>query len=189
MFVSGRNTREHNAVFMNSEGNSLIRLRKVTMSYSRVEDRIRMTSQTDDAESFDFWLTLRLCREVIKVMSEQLSVSVLKKTQAQHAPMVESFLHAGVASRKTSVRPVTVTPSQTHLLHKIQVQSGKQSIALRLPVNQDTAVLAFKHDEARQWLAILYKHFQIAQWPMDIWPEWFNKAMQDTESKSEKALH
>jgi hypothetical protein len=174
---------------MTLENKPLIKLRKVTVSYSPIEDRIRMTAQTDDGESIEFWLTLRLCREVIKVMAEQLSASVLKKTQARHAPMVESFLQTGAASRKTAARPVTVKPSQSHVLHKVQVQSGKQSLFLRIPTDNGTAVLPFTHDEARQWLAILHKQFRLARWPMDIWPEWVSKAQQDAEPKHQNAVH
>jgi hypothetical protein len=171
------------------DGSYLIKLKKVTVSYSPIEDRIRMTAQTESGDSIDFWLTLRLCREIVSVMAEQLSASVLQKTQARHAPAVESFLQRGAASRRTKAPPVAIEPSESHLLNKVQIQAGKRGLFLRIPMGDGMAVLPFKYDEARQWLAILFKHFQIAGWPLDFWPDWIKKSQTDEKFRDQSAVH
>ena len=56
---------------------------------------------------------------------------------------------------------------------KLETRDGRLQLMLR--VEQDPPVeysIGFAPTGLRQWLAIVYRHYESAQWPLEIWPQW-----------------
>ncbi|MFA5631177.1 MAG: hypothetical protein WC997_06680 [Porticoccaceae bacterium] len=161
---------------MTSQRENLLRLHKVTLRYSKVEDRVRMDAQTEAGEVVAFWLTQRLCRELISPFVTYFNNADVACTSAspQSISAVQGFLHHEAKVHKKRALPVAREKAVRVVLpSRAQVRTSSKVIQIALPLQENTmAVLAMRPDEARQWLDILYQQYRRAEWPLDIWPQW-----------------
>lgn len=173
----------------NSPPDKQLLLEKLTLHYLPTEDRIRMDAQVQGGGVLVFWLTLRLCRELVKVLTEYFDKQTLPKVQGSKK-VVQSFFQQDADRQRNPVpsveRPSPTTRSQ--LVSEVNIRTNQHAILLRMPLGGgEAAILPMNPTEARQWLQILYEQFQRAQWPLEAWPEWIRKTHEQIGDSS--AVH
>ncbi len=164
-------------------------LEKITLSYVATEDRISMHAQIKGGEPVMFWLTQRLCRELIKAMVAYFdknfdnNASLRQgKAAAPTSPagksMLQSYYQEAAVQNKPRIPSVDATSSSRApvLVQTLNIRTNPEAIVLRLPM-PDGAVTAMplKPEEARQLLQILHVQYRRAEWPMDVWPTWIGQ--------------
>jgi len=168
---------------MASQDKEPLRLKKVTLNYSNVEDRIRMDAESVQGEVIVFWLTQRLCRELVKSLVSYFNKADMATTGAstRSLPSVQKFLQQTASKNKPRVAAVAAAePQQAVLLDKVQLRTSTRMIQMSLPLAEsDQAVLVFSPQEARQWMGILYQQYRRAEWPLEIWPRWIASKMDE----------
>ncbi|HLS98980.1 MAG TPA: hypothetical protein VK018_09640 [Porticoccaceae bacterium] len=151
-------------------------LEKVTLNYVATEDRISMQAQVKEGEPMTFWLTLRLCRELVRAFVGYLDSHVatakgggksVLQTYYQEEAMVRKTRTASVDASASTLAPV--------LVKEVSLRSNADALVMRLPMPDGTmAAMPLKAIEARQLLQILHVQFKKADWPLDIWPAWMS---------------
>ena len=152
----------------------MARLRKVTCIYSEVEDRIRMSALTQEGEPVVFWLTLRLCSRLVRALCVHLEHSV-SNSKLVDVGLLLSCQQRDAEWQHEPSEPVSYSVGvRSALPEKVALSCSKEGAALLFSnVNFEDAQLQMSSLELRQWLAILYRQFKTADWPMSVWPEWF----------------
>jgi len=162
----------------------LLLLNKVTLRYNKTEDRIRMDAQSGDGEVVAFWFTQRVCRELIKGFVSYFNKTSLTAAKAlpQNLSAVQEFLHDKARGDLKPSAPVRDSQIQVELVNKLQLRASRNRVQIELPLPEKAkAVLVMKPMEARQWLGILHQQYVLAEWPLDIWPDWIKHQSQDGE--------
>lgn len=175
-----------------SPSDTPVALKKVTLRYSKVEDRIRMDALVAGElvageNVITFWLTQRLCREMVKSLAAYFNEAGLSVSDAspQNQRAVQSYLHQTAQGAKKKAVPVPGKAATSMVLvDRVQLRTSRDLVQLILPLPDKTrAVLALRPNEARQWLDILYQQYQLAEWPLGFWPEWIRSAATNEASK------
>jgi hypothetical protein len=150
-------------------------LTKVTCSYSEVEDRIRMSAMMKGGEPVVFWLTLRMCCRIVRELNLHLERSVSKSALVVDMGLLLSCKQRDAEWQHKPSEPVNYSKNVLLVLPpKVSLSCSKDGAALLFPlIDGQDAKLQMSLQELRQWLAILYRQFTIAGWPMDVWPDWF----------------
>lgn len=169
-------------------------LERVTTEYDAAEDRIRLSATTSAGETVTLWLTQRMMSQIIAHLITWLEDSEpqpqAKKAQpAQVQPAVQSFAQQTATATQRSTPPVQAAPqSRAWLVKEMNIRRRKDVVGL-LFGRPGGGVEQFILDRTylRQWLNILYRKWQTAAWPMQIWPDWIRQAA--AKSDQEGAVH
>lgn len=154
-----------------------VQLKKVTLAYSPLEDRIRMTAERNDGNPQGYWLTMRMSSQLVRTVCRQLEQNDNEGSQARldqgtrHAVQQQAaeWQHKPSEPVQVSREVPMITPAS------IDVAFSADRTALLFPVEKDSkASLQMNRTELRQWLSILYRMFRNAGWPLDAWPAWFS---------------
>lgn len=149
-------------------------LEKITLNYVAVEDRICMNAQIRGGETVTFWLTQRLCRELVKTFVGYLDKAA-GSAPASGKAVVQTYFQEEAMIRKTRIPSVDTSKStQAPVLVKtLNIRSGPDVLLLRLPMpDGSVSAMPLKPIEARQLLQIMYAQYCKGDWPLDIWPQW-----------------
>lgn len=151
----------------------MIQLKKVTLNYVAVEDRIRMSAERQNGEPVVFWLTMRLCRSMVGPLCGYIEKNV------QPSALVDRTTQLSVQQRQAMwelqpSEPVRTGNEITPVIpDRLDLEFLKNKVALRLPYGiREKAELQMNPQELRQWMDILYRMFRSGAWPMDEWPDW-----------------
>ena len=152
----------------------MVLLTKVTVRYSEVEDRIFMSALLQEGEPVVFWLTLRLCRLLVRALTDHLERSVSGSDLLDIRLLLTCQQRDAEWQHEPSEPVLYSTASQVVLPERVDLSCTAESAALLFPAGDgDIAQLPMSMQELRQWLGIVHRQFQRADWPMDVWPEWF----------------
>jgi len=163
----------------------LLLLNKVTLRYNKAEDRIRMDAQSGGGQVVAFWFTQRLCRELIKGFVNYFDKAspVTTRTLPHNLAAVQGFLHGKARGSIKPASPVGDSGVQVELINKLQMRASNNRVQIEFPLPEKTrAVLVMKPMEARQWLDILYQQYLLADWSVDIWPDWVKSPQSNKEA-------
>ncbi len=153
----------------------MVKLKKVTLQYIEIEDRIRMLADLDGEERAVFWLTQRLCRRLVPKLVHHLEHSAPDSHLVDKGLMLSVQQHDAGWQQKFS-EPVRSTGlSRSVLPEKVDLfcPAGGAAIVFPLDDGGEPARLQMTMLELRQWMAVIYRQFQVAGWPMEVWPQWF----------------
>lgn len=151
-----------------------------------------MDALSESGEVLCFWLTQRLCRELVKGFVDYFATADLARSSADphHVAVVQGYLQQQAKENKKPARPIDRKPDVTSLVAKLQLRTSPKAIAITLPLpNGNDSVLAFKPAEARQWLDILYQQYCVAEWPLSIWPAWIKSEPATPVTEQKQPLH
>lgn len=176
---------------MTTSPENLVTLKKVTLRYSKVEDRIRMNALVASGSVICFWLTQRLCRELVKSLVTHFNESGFRYGDAspQNQRALQGYLHEAAKTNKKKAVPVPdrVAASQV-LLDRVRLRASRDLIQFVFPLpDKSRAILVLRPNEARQWLEILYQQYRLAEWPLGVWPEWIRAASASDSSQAAPA--
>ena len=152
----------------------MVLLTKVTVTYSEVEDRICMSALLQESEPVMFLLTLRLCRLLVRALTDHLERSVSGSDLLDIGLLLTCQQRDAEWQHEPS-EPVRFSKGlQVLLPERVDLSYTAESAVLLFSVGDgDIAQLPMSMQELRQWLGIVHRQFKRADWPMDVWPEWF----------------
>lgn len=155
----------------------MVVLNKVTQLYVPHEDRICMTAEAHDGRSVVYWLTQRICRQLVPLLCGHVD-RITPDKRVVSRDMQLTCMQRQAEWRFQPSEPVQVPDGTTMVLPlKIDYAFTGDVATLSFPVvGDDRADLSLTAQELRQWLAIMYRLFSQAGWPTDVWPSWFTAA-------------
>lgn len=169
-------------------------LEKVTLNYVAVEDRISMRAQVRDGEARTFWLTQRMCGQLVKSVVDYLDKTTAAVSVAAPAgkSVVQSYYQQEAMLKRTKTASVDASSSTEPplLVKTLKIRTSPKSLVIRLPLPDGVnASLPLKPREARQMLQILHGQYRKAGWPLDIWPRWIAEAGETDPATDKGPLH
>lgn len=152
-----------------------IRLKRMSSAYDKLEDRLRITGETDQDTTVVLWFTQRLLRRLLSALLQQLEKDSPPRTPAAGArELVQSFAQeAAVAGLRRQAPVAAQDESPAWLVQSVDVTPTESHVALAFRArNGESANVRLRTTELRQWLAIMHAVWTRAQWPADFWPAW-----------------
>lgn len=159
------------------------RLSRVTTEYVPEEDRIRLAGVTGDSSIVVLWLTQRLVRRLVPVLTAWLEARSKDLLQ-------QEVLHVMAQQRAAQTlepsEPVLARDAATSwLATTVDVHRGQADLAVTFRDEEHRATVAFNQVQLRQWLVIIRNCHSAAEWHPDVWPEWMTE---DQESRPVRGL-
>ena len=156
-------------------------LSKFTTTYSESEDRLRLAGESaDGVASATLWLTQRLMNRLVAAITQWLEADA----RAQAPYSLDARLHNAFAQEAATRQlepsaPVAVRPESPPLLvTSVNLRREDDLYVVVFLVAGDTsapAFIRFSSTGLRQWLGIVHGLYHAADWPLAVWPEWFDR--------------
>lgn len=174
-----------------------ITLHKITVSYSAEEDRLKLTAAAGEDQTVIYWITRRMLGVVLtplfKWLEERASQGLgnigeaAQRSKEARLAMAQSKAQAQMQEES----PVTAQPdSIEHLLTSVDVRTEANRFLLLFPMQGDQkGLIPFEQESLLQWLNILHRIAQQAQWDLPQWPIWFIEGQSPQAVPANKALH
>lgn len=163
-----------------------MQLQKITTEYSEAEDRFRLTGKNSEGGQVSIWLTQRLLQRLIPVLLKRLSTDS-RVTTSSRPDEVQGFAQQSARASMRAETPLVVD-LQTHiwLAERVDISSSASRIVLTFfSADGKQAQIPMADQVLRQWLGIVYDKYRAAQWPLNLWPQWFSQGqLQATSSQS-----
>lgn len=150
-----------------------MQLKKVTLLYIDIEDRIRMSAEPESGDPVVFWLTQRMSGRLVGVLTKYLEKSEPEPGLIDRDVQL-AFQQQDAGWRHVPSSPVRVEGTALSVLPaKIDVSYNPSGVVLSLPVDAGgVARLQMNRVELRQLLGVLHHQYRQAGWPTDSWPSW-----------------
>ena len=174
-------------------------LQRITTEYVPLEDRIRLTGESEDNAVIVLWLTQRLLSQVIghllKLIDKQSPALAKSGESTAHSnSLLQGFAQQAAEAELAPEAPVsTDTSSESWLVQEVDIALSPEG-TLVLVLKRDTgpvtdqneagvARLTVESTQQRQWLGIVHAQWQRAGWPLALWPTWMDEAPVSNDSK------
>ena len=169
----------------------MCKLKKVTIDYVPVEDRVRLSGECDKSGRIGIWVTRRVLDRLVPVLLDWIEREAVDLPGGGRQPSGETPtpkltraepLHgfAQEAARRSLVRqPRVLIQSQDRswLTRAVDVKRGPRALQIDFRGEADErAELPLPVQPLRQWLNILHDTYRKAGWSADIWPDWVREA-------------
>lgn len=146
-------------------------LQRITTEYIDLEDRVRLSGETDNATTVVVWLTQRMLERLLPALLQWLE---RQSADIPRAEMLQGFAQQAAEAGLTPQPPVRAgADSMAWLVLSVDVTQTEQAVSLifRGVEGQDIS-LALAANPLRQWLAIVHDAYFKAGWSLAVWPEW-----------------
>jgi hypothetical protein len=151
---------------------------RITTTYDKREDRIKLSVLDDDDRRMALWLTQRLATPVLRVLLEGIEESVAAEAPPAARPAVQMMEQAKAVMERKPTPPIRpTTQDEEHLIINVGVRRGEKGIRLTFywgKGEDERIALAIGRTRLRQWLEIFHRHYKTAEWPLDLWPSWLS---------------
>ncbi len=171
-------------------------LQRLTTEYIEKEDRVRISGKGIDGEFESFWLSQRLLIRLIRYL-----VSAIEESPSSDEPTSVTDLRTNtlfnemaqqVAQQTLPAQAPVVTPQEGNpwLVLEVDVSKVQQRIKLvfKSARSKHTELLLDKN-QLRQWLSILFRLWQQAEWPLSVWPDWILNTSKPAATSTINPLH
>jgi hypothetical protein len=150
-------------------------IRKITQRYHIEQDRICMSVQNEDGQVLLLWLTQRLANRLAGALVAWLDNDLKAVAIGQFVSNLHALEQAVAQAQSTSCQPVDPAVARSEALLSIVDLARDQHDGYTLTFKwaAESARLTLSVTELRQWLGILHRLFDTAEWPKHVWPEWF----------------
>jgi hypothetical protein len=139
-------------------------LQRITTEYSELEDRLRLSGETNDGKVV-IWLTQRLAKRLLPLLLQWL--------ERQHTVPRRSVSLFNFSQQILQAVGTTPLPSMSWLATSIDISTSDKLVVLTFKNDAgQTARFSLTTAVLRQWLEILHETYLYAGWPMDVWPAW-----------------
>ncbi len=129
---------------------------------------------TAEAETTVLWLPQRLLNRLVPALCRKIGPEPGGGRQAEALNAFEQMAAVEALTPLPVVQPGA--QSLSHTIRVVTIVPGAVAIQLLLRDSEGadgtTVSMTLRHEELRQWLAILHNHYVTAGWPTEIWPEW-----------------
>lgn len=154
-----------------------LHLSKISLTYSSVEDRMRMAGEVAQAEPVAVWLTQRICRLLVPQLVRFVEKSSPLPPGSDRALLL-SFQQSAAVMNNDVTEPVRESEvASPALVERVDLNFHQTLVVLTFWLTpEQTARLALTVEQTFQWLDILYRQYCLAEWPLEAWPEWLADA-------------
>lgn len=176
-------------------------LRRITTEYIPVQDRLRLRGEVAPGEQVELWLTLRLMNRLLPRLLDWLARSQppeshpIRNPDSVTSQAMQSFAQQAAVATLRLQAPVPHQPNgESWLVVEVTVSVRAQILSLTFKSAAEEALplavcLVMQARSLRQWLDVLYRQYQKADWPMHLWPAWITAAQQALHVQVPHALH
>lgn len=170
-------------------------LQKITTEYIETEDRFRLSGESSTGELHSFWLTQRLLSKLIRVLISTFE-DTPNKPSAKHISddrtnALFNEMAQQAAQQQIADQPPVIDPEldKSWLVFEVDINKLEQHIKLTFKNSANEPLeLLLDQNQLRQWLSIVHKIWQQAEWPLAVWPEWILNTVKPA-MKSKSAMH
>lgn len=143
-------------------------IEKLTQSYDRVEDRVRISIQDADGRIICLWLTLRLANMMVGVLarwSADIQEDIAKKKH-------EVQVSYAVAGSKPPALPVKASAAKEEaLMTTVDFTLADKGYRLTFKWGvTGIASITMQAKEMQQYINALHQMYEAAKWPLIAWP-------------------
>lgn len=154
----------------------MIGIGRITTVYDAVEDRVSLTGAGQAGEVYRGWMTRRL----FDLLLEQLFTFLGAADTDSYAHVKNEFAQEKAEASLSPQKPVTSSPEGVDIGPFLitEIDIAEQDGVFRLSFRHsptDGVFIPFAHQDLRQWLAIVRRAYQTANWPMRNWPTWMTE--------------
>lgn len=149
-------------------------IRKFSLTYSPLEDRIAWDGEDAAGVTVRLWLTQRLCRALVGAILPLFEGKGPGAAAAQKRAALQSFEQAAAIADFGKVSGVATTPETAEGLVKgVHIRPRPDRLDLVFDFGAGEQRILEAHPPAvRQTLFVLRRLYQVAGWPTEIWPDW-----------------
>lgn len=157
-------------------------VQRFTTEYVADQDRLRMSFEFEDGSVQVLWLTRRLLDRLITRLLQYVDQDPLPGGDAQNpvkAKAQQRFNQEAALAALSRQEPVRVTRPQeqkarpTALVSHVELRRRDRVLEMDLRSGETVLLtLPFHKAELRQWLGVLHKKYQQAEWNGAFWPDW-----------------
>lgn len=160
-------------------------IQKITQRYHPEQDRVSFSVENVEQKVLLLWLTQRLANRLVGILvswlaedSQTVSITqsssdlrILQQVPTQQMQQTQQAQQ----TQGTVVSAVDAAVAQSEVLLDTIDLARDQHGAYVLTFNwtENNARLILSATELRQWLNILNRLFDTAEWPKHVWSEWF----------------
>jgi hypothetical protein len=154
-------------------------INRFTTEFSPSEDRIRMVVEDSQQKTIVIWLTRRLLVRLIEAMVKAIE----SETQGRpESDTLQSFTQHRAQQAQVEESPVrAVEGCSEWLINRVDLNVSHERLTLKLFSDDECATLPMPRVNARQWLNIMYRLFEAAEWPFEQWPSWLQQSSSVTQ--------
>lgn len=171
-------------------------LQRLTTEYIEQEDRFRISGEDSKGEMLSFWFTQRLLSRLITHLVSAIGDISAKSTTNQvvdeRTNALVNEMAQKVAQQQIPEQPPVVDPELQKAWLVLEVDISKVDQLVKLSFKNKVAnptELLMDQRQLRQWLSILFKLWQQAEWPLSIWPDWILDAKIAPAKNTRLPLH
>ena len=160
----------------------VIKFHRLTTEYVVIEDRIRITGESRDAEPVVIWLThrpaTRAVAQLLRWLETRAAPTIGSSSAPPASPLVKRELQsfpqaAAVARLKRQASVVAQASAPSWIVKAVDITTTQSGLSMTFRGEEDqSAGLRFDTAGVRQWLSILHRAWSKAQWPAVVWPDW-----------------
>jgi len=129
-----------------------------------------MVVEDGSQQTVVIWLTRRLLVRLIEAMIKAIESETLGRPESD---TLQSFTQHRAQQAQTEESPVkAVEGSSEWLINRVDLNVSHERLTLKLFSDEECAVLPMPRVNARQWLNIMHRLFEVAEWHYEKWPSW-----------------
>jgi len=155
----------------------VLKVTTITTLYAPVQDRIRLAVADAQGERRVYWLTRRMLLRLAPALLEGLDEQIDAPAEVEPEQLEVANVYAQLQARLTQkpAKPVLADEATPEaLLHEVSVTRmprGGKLLTLRAR-DMDAAAMELHATAVRQWLEVLKRESDQAEWHLGVWPEW-----------------
>ncbi|WP_173488962.1 MULTISPECIES: hypothetical protein [unclassified Marinobacterium] len=154
-------------------------INRFTTEFSPSEDRIRMVVEESQQQTIVIWLTRRLLVRLIEAMVKAIESETVGRPESD---TLQSFTQHRAQQAQVEEAPVkAIEGSSEWLINRVDLNVSHEQLTLKLFCDEECATLAMPRVNARQWLNIMHRLFEVAEWHYDKWPSWLQQSPSVTQ--------
>lgn len=171
-----------------SSGSPPPELTRITTRYIAAEDRVRLVGERAGGSEVAIWLTLRLLQRLVPKLLVHLEA--MRGALEPNRELLLGFAQQNALAAHVPVAPVGPSAeAEFWLAERASIRRSTQALTITFESAEGGAASLYLPPVVlHQWLAILYRVYSSAQWPMDIWPVWLIENLEPV-SQQRHVLH
>lgn len=167
-------------------------LTRITTRYVAVEDRVRLAGERVGGSQVAIWLTRRLLQGLVPKLlsSPDAAPGAAPGVIPAHRELLLGFAQQKALAAHVPVAPVAPpAEAESWLAERAAISRSPQALTITFEsADGQAASMLLTPAAVHQWLAIIYRAYRSAQWPLDIWPAWVTENLEPVPAQPQ-ALH
>ncbi len=138
-----------------------------------------MVVEDGSQQTVVIWLTRRLLVRLIEAMIKAIESETLGRPESD---TLQSFTQHRAQQAQIEESPVkAVEGSSEWLINRVDLNVSHERLTLKLFSDEECAVLPMPRVNARQWLNIMHRLFEVVEWHYEKWPSWLQQSASVTQ--------